>query len=113
MTEEAIFAAALELKPTERADYLASVCGDDAALRRRLEGLLAASDRAGSFMARPAVASPDSLDGATAIVPTDSTPNDATITRDGPASEAEEPDDILGFLTPSNRSDSLGRIGHY
>jgi uncharacterized protein (TIGR03067 family) len=113
MTEETIFAAALELKPTERAAYLAGVCGDDAALRKRLEGLLAASDRAGSFMARPAVASAVPLEAATAIIPGEATPHDATITRNGPASEAEEPDDILGFLTPSTRPDSLGRIGHY
>jgi formylglycine-generating enzyme required for sulfatase activity len=109
MTEETIFAAALELKSVERAAYLASVCGDDAALRKRLEGLLSASDRAGSFMARPAIA----LEEATAIVEGESTPHDATITRDGSPPAADDQDESLGFLTPSTRPDSLGRIGHY
>ena len=43
MTEETIFAAALELRSAERGAYLARVCGDDADMRKRLEGLLAAS----------------------------------------------------------------------
>ena len=36
MSEETIFAAALELQPGERAAYLARACGPDAALRRRV-----------------------------------------------------------------------------
>src|SRR3954464_2993950 len=108
MSEETIFAAALELKAAERAEYLTRMCGNNAALRRRLEGLLAASDRAGAFMARPAV------EEGTDLVDPSSTPNDVTVTRAGPdqpaADDAEVP---LGFLAPATRPDSLGRIGHY
>ncbi|HVK09437.1 MAG TPA: SUMF1/EgtB/PvdO family nonheme iron enzyme [Gemmataceae bacterium] len=108
MSEETIFAAALDLPAAERAAYLAKACGRDAALRRRLEGLLTASDRAGAFMARPAV------EEGTQLVDSNSTPNDATITKAGPAPAAADDDEVpLGFLAPPTRPDSLGRIGHY
>jgi WD40 repeat protein/serine/threonine protein kinase len=43
--EEALFAAALEKRtPAERAAYLEGACGDDHALRARIESLLAAHD---------------------------------------------------------------------
>jgi serine/threonine protein kinase/tetratricopeptide (TPR) repeat protein len=46
-----IFAEALErTDPAERAAYLARVCGDDAALRQRVEALLTAHDGAGRFL---------------------------------------------------------------
>jgi serine/threonine protein kinase/formylglycine-generating enzyme required for sulfatase activity/Leucine-rich repeat (LRR) protein len=108
MSDETIFAAALELPAADRAAYLATACGSDAARRRRVEGLLTASDRAGAFMARPAV------EEGTELVDPSSTPNDVTVTRAGPdqpaADDAEVP---LGFLQPATRPDSLGRIGHY
>ena len=47
MSEETIFAAALDKQPGERAAYLAKACGGDADLRKRLEGLLAASEKVG------------------------------------------------------------------
>ncbi len=49
--EEALFAAALE-KPTraERAAYLEGACGDDDALRARLEALLAAHEASGGVL---------------------------------------------------------------
>ena len=46
-----IFAEALErTDPAARAAYLDGACGDDAALRRRVEALLAAHDGAGRFL---------------------------------------------------------------
>ena len=46
-----IFAEALErTDPSERAAYLDAACADDAALRRRIEALLAAHDGAGRFL---------------------------------------------------------------
>jgi hypothetical protein len=41
---ESIFYAALEKPAAERGAYLAAACGDDAALRNRLELMLAAQD---------------------------------------------------------------------
>lgn len=51
--EVAVFAAALELPAGERAAYLARECGDDSALRGRIEALLRADSEAGNFMERP------------------------------------------------------------
>src|SRR5687767_8288038 len=112
MTEETIFAAALEKSPAERAAYLAEACGDDAALRKRLDRLLAASEKAGRFMARPALAAASLPDSATEIVGSESTPHDSTVARDGPKPDIEEADELT-FLAPPTRPDSLGRIGHY
>jgi eukaryotic-like serine/threonine-protein kinase len=50
---QGIFADALELPPEERARFVESACGADAALRTQVESLLAAHDRAGSFLAEP------------------------------------------------------------
>ena len=51
---ESIFLAALEKsRPEERAAYLDEVCGDDRALRHRVERLLAAHLKAADFMEHP------------------------------------------------------------
>jgi WD40 repeat protein/serine/threonine protein kinase len=57
MNERSIFVGALE-KPTAaaRAAYLDAVCGEDAALRARVEKLLVAHEAAGGILDRPAVA---------------------------------------------------------
>src|SRR5262245_25808646 len=108
MSEESIFATALEKPPTEWAAYLAAVCGNDEALRKRLEGLLAASEKVGNFMATPAAAS--GMDPAA----TQALSGLSDAARAGHASTATDADDeSLTFLTPPQRPDSLGRIGHY
>src|SRR5262245_9950005 len=56
MNEQAIFIAALQQDRDRRAAYLDRVCADDAALRRRVETLLDAHERAGSFLQGPAAA---------------------------------------------------------
>jgi eukaryotic-like serine/threonine-protein kinase len=50
-----IFDAALDLAPNERSAYLARACADDVELRQRVERLLEAHDRPGSFLESPAV----------------------------------------------------------
>jgi serine/threonine protein kinase len=111
MTDETIFATALE-KPTpaERDAYVADACADPEQ-RKRIEGLLAAHDRASKFLERPPVGVSDSD-----FAPTHAfgDPGDGpTHTSDGgPPTEAEGEDD-LSFLAPPQRTDSLGRIGHY
>jgi serine/threonine protein kinase/tetratricopeptide (TPR) repeat protein len=56
MTERSIFISALELAtPEERAAYLDSACGLDAAARRRIEALLHSHAQAGSFLDSPAM----------------------------------------------------------
>jgi serine/threonine protein kinase len=49
---EAVFDQAVELKsPEERAAYLSQACGDEPQLRREIEELLQADERAGGFLA--------------------------------------------------------------
>jgi len=59
MNERAIFDAALDISdPSERAAYLNRSCGENADLRRRLDELLAAQEKLGSFLAQPLAATP-------------------------------------------------------
>jgi serine/threonine protein kinase len=57
MNEQAIFIAAMQEDREKRADYLDRACVDDPALRQRIELLLDAHDRAGSFLQQPAAGS--------------------------------------------------------
>jgi serine/threonine protein kinase/predicted Zn-dependent protease len=50
-----LYQAALELQSEERKPFLDDACGDDSALRREVESLLAAEDGAGSFLAAGAM----------------------------------------------------------
>src|SRR5438552_11883953 len=50
-----LYQAALRLQPDERETFLDDACGDDTALRREVESLLAAEDGAGSFLAAGAM----------------------------------------------------------
>jgi serine/threonine protein kinase len=94
MTDEIIFATALEIvDPVERASYLDSACGGDTSLRRNVEGLLRAYDRAGDFLERPALTTPST-------------------TRTFNEGDGEAPAD-LSFLAPPTRPGAIGRIEHY
>ena len=62
--EETIFERALGMdSPQARDAYLCEACGEDMALRERLQGLLAAHDRAGRFLEHnaPAPGAPSSV----------------------------------------------------
>jgi eukaryotic-like serine/threonine-protein kinase len=66
MNEREVFIAALQIESaTERRAYLDAVCGGDEELRREVEALLAAHERAGSFLehplAEPAVTADDPI----------------------------------------------------
>src|SRR5450755_3116609 len=52
--EVAIFITARRFSTGERAAYLDGACGDDPALRRRLDELLDVDEAAGEFLERPA-----------------------------------------------------------
>src|SRR4051812_43947939 len=100
MNERAIFMEALE-KETEaqRSSYLDEACGGDATLRHRVEALLKSHTEAGSFLGKPV---PERLAEGLA------TPASPDATQ-GEAGEASGDD--LAFLVPSDRPDSLGRLG--
>src|SRR5688572_26845019 len=59
MTEEALFLAALDRPPAERAAFLDGACATDQALRKRLDVLLAAFN-AGKEKLEPPPVDPDS-----------------------------------------------------
>ena len=48
--EEALFALVLEKPPGERTEFLNTLCGEDEALRKRVENLLEAHEKSSSFM---------------------------------------------------------------
>ncbi len=50
---QTLFKAAFELDPSARCEYLDRACTGDAAMRAEVESLLAAHDRAGSFLEAP------------------------------------------------------------
>ena len=55
MNEESVFQHAISItSPEQRRAYLDRVCGDNADLRARIEGLLQSDEQAGSFLDRPA-----------------------------------------------------------
>ena len=53
MTLEAIFLAAVEKTPADRAAYLDAACGSDAELRAQVEALLRSHEEAGSLLEQP------------------------------------------------------------
>jgi serine/threonine protein kinase len=111
MSDETIFATALEKPAEARAAYLAEACGNDEALRKRLEKLLAASEKVGNFMANPAVA-PDPDPAATEALT--GTPEPGAAAEQITCGETSASDDeALTFLAPGTRPDAIGRIGHY
>src|ERR1041385_7048416 len=64
--EEAVFEGALQLGGPERADYLEKTCAGEPELRRRVEALLGALERAGGLLKDPAIPASEK---ATAIFP--------------------------------------------
>ena len=64
--EEEIFDAARDLAANERAAYLADMCGQDADLRQRIEGMLEADAAAGEYFKTHDAPSPT-------VIPADAT----------------------------------------
>src|SRR5215470_12338495 len=101
MNERAIFIAALDrASPADRAAYLDEACAGDPALRERVEALLRSHEEAGEF---PGKLGPQRLADEFAARESDDT-------RTAPAADADED---LDFLDPSDKPDSIGRLGHY
>lgn len=98
-SEQTIFLAAIDIDDLqERAEYLATACGDNARLRAKVEALLEAHERSGEFLDQPAVpfASPGSE--------VDDVRGSGTFQ----SSQIE-----LSFLEASTEPGSLGRLMHY
>jgi formylglycine-generating enzyme required for sulfatase activity/poly(3-hydroxybutyrate) depolymerase len=102
VTEHTLFCAALDIEdPAARAAYLAESCAGNTALLGQVQALLAAHERSGEFLDRPA---PEQIGVGLAAC------EDATLSFPAAGEEVEHD---LSFLQPSTRPDSLGRLGHY
>ncbi|HEY2910174.1 MAG TPA: serine/threonine-protein kinase, partial [Gemmataceae bacterium] len=107
-----IFLEAAELPDdAARAAYLDGASKGDAGLRERIEALLRSHKPDGSFLGTPAAMIPDPDHAPTRAFSPD--PDHAETQTGGGMSGAAGDEIPLGFLTPSTRPDSLGRIGHY
>jgi WD40 repeat protein len=104
MTEEMVFAAALERStPAERAAFLDEACAGDPALRARVEALLGSHAHGGSFLQTPAVQrAAEELQGEQGAGATGPEPT-----------AANEDGNCLDFLVPPQKAGSVGRLGHY
>lgn len=110
MSEREIFEGALEhTDPAGRRAYLDRVCRNDAALRKRVEALLASHDAASEFLNVPA---PEQL-----RPPAGQTRTFDTSTPDGAAPDGDdggEPTEHdLSFLGPPSGRGGVGTLGHY
>ena len=104
LSVETLFFQALEAESgAERANFLDSACKGDAQIRSQVDKLLRAHLRSGFFLTRPAFEQ-----FAQGLTLPDSVP-----VLDTPAERINGEDCPLGFLKPSMRPDSHGRIGHY
>jgi hypothetical protein len=122
---EALFFAALEIESAaERSAYLDSACGNDTELRRQVERLLNAHPRVGDFLKKPVVEqlAADPEHSPATQSPASSTedrsagpagPNAPPAARPGSEGSGGDEHGALGFLQPSTRPDSLGRLDHY
>ena len=115
MTERAIFEAAIEITDAVKRDaFLNEACSGDAALRERLDVLLASHDKVSQFLNTPAIhpvpASGDEANSQTTMMPKSGSPQ-AREDDDGDSERNSGPD--LGFLLPSSKPGSIGLLGHY
>ncbi len=126
MKDRELFLSALEIEdPAARQAHLKSACGEDLALLARVEALLSSHADESRFLNTPVVeqlADPaDSHANATMLVGNGSTHDDeiertaAHVSGTTPMTLPTDTDEEipLGYLEPSTKPDSLGRLGHY
>ena len=127
MNERELFLAALDIDdPAERQAFLQDACSDNPELLRQVESLLASHEAQSQFLDTPVVEQlteePIADGGATVLlsgaVADDMDDETAAFNTSGANTMASDGDDSsdeipLGYLSPSSREDSLGRLGHY
>ena len=111
MNERAIFEAALEIHDrAQRLSFLEKICAGDADLKTRIEQLLSTNEGIGSFLDIPAM---EQLQPGT----NGPVPSETAFTPPPPCEEEEHEEDIrsivLNLLSPSQKPDSIGKLGHY
>lgn len=111
MNEQEIFLQILDLdSPAQRSAFLEESCGDDAALRQRVESLLRSHDDAGSFLEAPAGEPEPTL--------IDTSMDDDMFGRTVDSEHHTQIEDDwsttdLSFLEPAENPENLGRLGSY
>lgn len=127
MKERELFLAALEIEdPAARQAHLKTGCGDDVALLSRVKSLLASHEGQSQFLKTPVVEQiadvAGSVASATIAQENDSTHDDdlaaTTLYSCENAAMTKQKDDAefenaVGYLEPSTKLGSLGRLGHY
>jgi hypothetical protein len=113
MSDQSIFLAALDISdPAERSAYLATACAGNDPLRKEVEALLSAHERPGAFLDEPAVAqmSAPGAGETRTVIPGEL---DFAETQAPESAGGASDNDVLAFLRPPARADSLGRLDHY
>lgn len=124
MKERELFLAALEIEdPAARQAHLKTECADDAALLARVQSLLTSHEGQSQFLNTPVVDqiadASDTGAAATLLYGSGSTqdeePDATEISFHGLDAMTENQDDEipLGYLQPSSKPGSIGRLGHY
>ena len=125
MSELELFSAALAIADAgERSKYLDQACGNDAALRQRIDVLLRNHHNAGSFLESPAgtplVGVPAPMPDATLDLRAQESGDDAgsqdlesEANMTAVENAGDDGVDALDFLQPSTKPGSRGRLGHY
>ncbi len=107
MNEREIFQAALDFaEADQRQAFIAQTCGADAALRMRVEKLLASHSAASQFLNQPAVAGDSTFP--TLMKSAGQDPESANGSDDELSSTPD-----ISFLQPSTNPRSIGKLGHY
>ena len=107
MDEEQIFLKAVGIASSaERAEFLDEACADNGELRQNVEALLRSNEEAGDFLEKPLVVTQ---------ARTQATSETDTSQAEVDPAEAESHGShiSLSFLEPSDRPESVGRLGDY
>ena len=123
MTEREIFLSAMEIEdPVERSAHLQEACGGDAGLQGRVEALIASHESQSRFLNTPVVeqmsGAPTLADDAAQVSDSPRGANAVSLEYNGPDTLIEDCGDMsdeipLGYLEPSSKEGSLGRLAHY
>ena len=124
MREPVLFGQLMEISdPSQRACFLREACSGNAALRSRLEHLLAAAGRMGSFLESPVLphgaltptlAVQDTTRTKTSFWSPHAPEEQAMLSPDLPDPTRETAIELLKpYLEPSDRTESHGRLAHY
>lgn len=124
MDEFELFQSALDLDdPAARKSFLKSACGPDTELLNRVESLLTSHEGQSQFLETPVIEQISDAGNAARMLVGDGSTQEETLDitvqyprGSTPMTEHDDDSDNetpLGYLEPSSKPGSLGRLGHY